>query len=379
MEQAKTFGGIRLLIGAASLVVVIAGIKAGRTILAPFMFAVLASIAGIGPVLWLKRKRVPGPIAAILVTCVLGGTIVWLGTLLVDSISQLVETLPTYQDKFAELLHRASAVLSKYGVPLPEEQSVDTSAAVTMVGNLIGGIFRSFSSAATAAVITVFLLFEAADFQTKIRSALPSAVDVGRLERVTTDVQRYLIVKTLTSAITGLLVGVLCYAMHLDLPGLWGLLAFLLNYIPVVGSIIAAVPAVCLGLLQLGWVSAAVLAVGYAIVNVGVSNFLEPTLMGRQLGLSPLVVFLSLVFWGWVWGPIGMILSVPITMLVKILLENSDDLQWIAVLMEAPRSRVSERLSERLNPEGIPRILPPQPEEDEVREKPKEKSAAASN
>ena len=182
------------------------------------------------------------------------------------------------------------------------------------------------------------LLLEAADYRVKFRAALSDTVDVGRLEKVTVDVQRYLFVKTVTSAVTGVLIWILCAVVGVDFPVLWGLTAFVLNYIPVVGSIIAAVPSVLLGCISLTWLGVLVLAIGYIVVNTAVSNFLEPTLMGRHLGLSPLIVFMSLVFWGWAWGPIGMFLSVPITMMVKILLENSDDLRWVATLMGSARS-----------------------------------------
>lgn len=215
---------------------------------------------------------------------------------------------------------------------------IDERVAVGILGGAFQGLVRSFSSVATAVVILVFLLLEAADYRVKFRAALSGTVDVGRLEKVTVDVQRYLFVKTVTSAVTGLLIGVLCYGVGLDFPILWGLVAFVLNYIPVVGSIIAAIPAVLLGLITIPLLKVLILATGYILVNTAVSNILEPTLMGRHLGLSPLIVFMSLVFWGWAWGPIGMFLSVPITMLIKILLENSDDLRWVATLMGTAKS-----------------------------------------
>ncbi|RMG41331.1 MAG: AI-2E family transporter [Candidatus Dadabacteria bacterium] len=141
-------------------------------------------------------------------------------------------------------------------------------------------------------------------------------------------------IKTVTCMITGILVGLWIWVMGMEFAVLWGFIAFLLNYIPFVGSIIAAIPAIILALAQQGFGVGLTLAIGYIVINIGVSNFLEPVLMGRRLGLSPLVVFLSLVFWGFVWGPAGMLLSVPLTMIIKILLEHSHDFRWIAVLMD---------------------------------------------
>ncbi len=133
------------------------------------------------------------------------------------------------------------------------------------------------------------------------------------------------------------------HLLGLDFALVWGVVAFLLNYIPTIGSIIAAVPAVLLAAVQLGFGRAVLIAAGYVVVNTVLGNLVEPALMGRRLGLSTLVVFLSLVFWGWVWGPVGMLLSVPLTMVVKILLENTDDLRWVAVLLDSGRA-AEERL-----------------------------------
>ena len=119
----------------------------------------------------------------------------------------------------------------------------------------------------------------------------------------------------------------------IDFPVLWGLLAFILNFVPNVGSILAAIPAVLLAIIQLGFMKAGIIVLGYLTVNVTIGSILEPRLLGKGLGLSPLIVFLSLVFWGWVLGPVGMLLSVPLTMIAKIALENSEGTKWISILM----------------------------------------------
>ena len=121
----------------------------------------------------------------------------------------------------------------------------------------------------------------------------------------------------------------------MDFPFLWGVLAFLLNYIPTLGSIIAAVPPTCVALLQLGVGPALATVAVFVVVNVLLGSLAEPHFLDRRLGLSTLVVFTSLVFWGWVWGPVGMLLSVPLTMILKIMFENTEGLQWVAVLLDA--------------------------------------------
>ena len=139
----------------------------------------------------------------------------------------------------------------------------------------------------------------------------------------------------------GVAVWLWLWLLGVDYPILWSLLAFLLNYVPNIGSIIAAVPAVLLALVQLGPGSALWAAAGYLATNVVFGNILEPRFMGRGVGLSPLVVFLSLIFWGWVLGPVGMFLSVPLTITAKIALAASDDTRWAAVLLGTGEEAVS--------------------------------------
>ena len=135
--------------------------------------------------------------------------------------------------------------------------------------------------------------------------------------------------------LTGVLVSVWLTILNVEFALLWGSIAFFLNFVPIIGSLIAAIPVVVLALLDVGLASASLIAAGYLVINVIVGNLLEPRFMGRGLNLSTLVVFLSLVFWGWVFGPVGMFLSVPLTMLVKIAFEYSPQSRWLAVLLSA--------------------------------------------
>ena len=145
----------------------------------------------------------------------------------------------------------------------------------------------------------------------------------------------YLVIKTGMSLLTGVLVSVWLTILNVEFALLWGSIAFFLNFVPYIGSLIAAIPVVVLTLLDVSLGSASLIAVGYLVINVIVGNLLEPRFMGRGLNLSTLVVFLSLLFWGWVFGPVGMFLSVPLTMLVKIALEYSPKSHWLAVLLSA--------------------------------------------
>ena len=206
--------------------------------------------------------------------------------------------------------------------------------------DLVGTTLRGVASLATdlLLVITtmVFLLLEVAGFAPKLRAAFGNRVQpLWRYARIRLEVQQYLMMKTLVSLVMGILSGIGVAIIGLDFPVLWGLTAFLFNYIPNIGPILAAIPALMLSLVQLGLPSTLLIAALFLFLHLVLGNILEPQLFGRRLGLSPLVVWLSLIFWGWVWGPIGMLLSVPLTVIARIVFENSRELRWVAALLSA--------------------------------------------
>jgi AI-2 transport protein TqsA len=179
-----------------------------------------------------------------------------------------------------------------------------------------------------------FILLEASSFPVKLRAVLdvPQAA-LPQLGRFVDTMKRYVVIQTAISLTAGILIGIMLAVLGVDFPVLLGLLAFLLNYIPNLGSIIAAIPAVLLALVQYGMGRAALVAAGYIVIYFILGNIVQPRLMGRGLGLSTLVVFLSLIFWGSLLGLVGMVLSIPITMTFKIAFESNENTRWIAVLL----------------------------------------------
>ena len=155
-----------------------------------------------------------------------------------------------------------------------------------------------------------------------------------RITHTIEEVQAYLWIKFQISLVRGICVGLMCWGATLDFPLLLGFLAFVFAFVPTIGSILAAVPGIAIALILHGEGTAALIFAGYIAIDLFFGNLLEPNIMGRRMGLSTLVVVLSLLFWGWVWGPVGALLSVPLTMVLKIALENVPDLRWIAVLLD---------------------------------------------
>jgi AI-2 transport protein TqsA len=169
--------------------------------------------------------------------------------------------------------------------------------------------------------------------------SLAHGPNIARMLSATRDIQRYLGIKTVISLITGFLAGLLCWAAGLDFFILWGIVAFALNFIPVIGSLIAGVPPMILALLVAGIPNALLVAGGYLLINNFLGNFIEPILVGRRFGISTLVVVISVLFWGWVWGPLGMLLAVPLTMVIKVILDGSEELRWIGVAISSDTPR----------------------------------------
>ncbi|MGI9258651.1 MAG: AI-2E family transporter, partial [Gammaproteobacteria bacterium] len=219
---------------------------------------------------------------------------------------------------------------------------IQPTSPMGLVANLFAGLQGLFAYFFLIIFSVIFMLLEASSFPAKLQLVLTSTEgDPAFFTRFTNGLQRYLGIKTIVSLVTGIAAGTFCAIVGLDFPLLWGVLAFMLNYVPSIGSLIAAIPPVMLALVQLGPTYAAIIAAGYFAINITIGGIIEPRVMGRGLGLSTLVVFLSLVFWGWVFGIVGALLSVPLTMTLKIALESSDRTASIAVLLgEAERVKV---------------------------------------
>ena len=332
----------RVLLTLASLIVVVAGLKAAQPILIPVFLALLLAIICSPAVFWLRAHRVPTVAAVLIVVLLLFGVLTVFGAVVGGSINGFMDAAPRYQERIDALGTSATKWLRAQGVDVGEIDTSELFQPGSLMGYLGTGLTALLSTVSNTFVVTlilVFMLLEAAGLPVKIRAALGSPdADLRRLTKAAREIQKYLGLKTAISVVTGLLIGTWVAVLGLDFALTWGFLAFLLNFIPSIGSIIAAVPAVLLAAVQLGVGEAILVAAGFLAVNVVLGNIVEPQLMGRSLGMSTLVVFLSLIFWGWLWGPVGMFLSVPLTMILKIGMENSRDLKPIAIMLDSPRA-----------------------------------------
>jgi AI-2 transport protein TqsA len=342
--------GIRVLIALAALIVIVAGMRAAAGLVVPFLLSVFLAILSGPPLAWLRKRGISRPIALLVVLSVLAFGGVGIGILIAGTINRFVSEWPVAYEPQAQQLVTdwnewiASQIQSKKWL---SNLQIEDIRNVWGAGADPGQIMGQFLAAMRAAggllsemlliiVTAIFLVAEASLLPDKLRMMSPDADRrFADLARIAEEVNRYMAIKTWISLLSGAIMAIGLKLIGVEFALLWGLLTFVLNYVPNIGSILAAVPPLVLSLLQPGggfgmfmWVL--ILTI---VTNVGTGTFLEPRWMGRGLGLSTLVVFLSLVFWGWVLGPVGMLISVPLTMAVKIALETSEDTRWLAILM----------------------------------------------
>ena len=326
-----------VLITLAAFVVVVAGVRAAEAIVVPFLLSVFIAIISAPALVWLENRRVPRWLAMLIVLGAIIVLFVLLSVLIGSSVKGFSEDLPNYQQRLSSMLAQFNTWVSLHGGNISMETVIgylNPGAAMQLVADMLNGLGSVFGNVFLIMLTVVFILFEASSVPRKLQAGFPDAEkSLGVFSAVANNVNRYLAIKTATSLVTGVMVALALAIIGVDYPILWGIIAFLFNYIPSIGSIIAAVPAILLALIQLGAGAAFITAIVYVAINVLIGSVIEPRMMGRQVGLSTLVVFLSLVFWGWVFGPVGMFLSVPLTMTAKLALESGTNTRWLAVLL----------------------------------------------
>lgn len=334
-EQAGS--GYRILLGLAAFVIIVGGMRAAQSIVIPFLIsAFLAVICG-PPLHWLQRRGLPTLLALLVVIAVASLALIIVFSIAGDSIQDFASKVPQYRASIVSQRESAVEWLTTNGIRVPEtarSRSLNPQRVMDSLTLLLGSLSSAFSNVVLVVLTLVFILLEASSLPKKLVAMSGGKTRLLQRSRTILDaVRHYVSIKTWLSLLTGVLVAIWLLILGVDYPVLWGLLAFFFNFVPNIGSILAAVPPVMLAAVQLNIRDAGLVAVGYLVVNMIIGNVVEPRVMGKGLGLSTLIVFASLVFWGWVLGPVGMLFSVPLTMIAKIVLEGSDETRWIAILL----------------------------------------------
>lgn len=337
----------------AALVIIIAGMKMGADLLVPLLLAVFIAVVCTSPVQWLHRWGLSMRMSAFLTLVVLLVFLSLIGVLVVNSFSTFVAALPDIEERLYEHYWDLLNTLAMHGVAVDPDQ---LSAIFKMdeegswIAALLGELGNLIMQSVIVGLLVIFMLFETLNFRQKVSRALENpAPSLKRFREFSLTLKRYLAVKTVISLATGGLVWLSCIIVGVDFPLLWGVLAFGLNFIPNIGSALAAIPPVLLLLVAQdgGVFQALLLASAYLAINFVLGNLIEPRVMGQALGLSTFVAFLSLVVWGWIFGAAGMLLSVVLTMTLKIALDSHPQTRWIAHFLGPGKHRTGRYLSQR--------------------------------
>lgn len=331
----------KFLILFAAFVIVISGLKMASSLVVPFLLAVFIAMI-VSPLLqWLKARSMPNAIAILLIILLILSIGLILGAVIGSSVDSFRQDIPVYSAKLAIMTEAVQQSLAQRGIQIDTQQwqsSFDPGAVMRWVGGALASFGNVMTNSVLILLTVIFILAENTRFGDKLRIARGDQSAPAWLNEFSTSIHGYLGIKAAISAVTGLLIYIWLTILGVDYAVLWGLFAFLLNFVPTVGSFIAAVPAVLLALVQLGVGSAGLTLIGFVVVNFVMGSAIEPRWMGKGLNLSPLVVFVSLVLWGWVLGPVGMLLSIPLTIMVKIALAANDDTRWISVMLGDSKS-----------------------------------------
>ncbi len=340
------------MVTAAAFVILVAGLKVAAPILAEFLLALFISVVCIPPIKWLTSHRVPQGFSILIVLVLVLSFLGFVGFLVGDSIQSFGANKALYAEKFEQNLGGIFNWFADKGLPIKsfELAALIDQYGLALVSRVVGGVNYIFQEFFIIFLSVIFILAEMSSFPVKFAKAFSDSKDkMIQINKVLDKVRHYLAIKTAASLLTGFIVSISLVFIGVDYPFLWGMLAFLLNYIPNIGSIIAAIPPIILAFVQLGPSAVLWTSLTFVFANTLVGNYLEPKFMGKMLGLSTFVVFLSLIFWGWIFGSVGMFLSVPLTMAIKIALESNPKTLWVAIML-GPED-VDEALIET-NPEA---------------------------
>ncbi|WP_270104491.1 AI-2E family transporter [Atlantibacter sp.] len=338
--------GLHMLQKLAALVIILAGIHAAADILVPMLLALFFAIVLNPLVTWFLRRGFNRTTAITIVVLVMMVGLTLLFGVLAASLNEFIALLPKYNKELTRKLLNLQEFFPFLNLHISPERMLkrmDSEKMVTFATALMTQLSGAMASIVLLVMTVVFMLFEVRHVPYKLRFALSNPqIHIAGLHRALKGVSHYLALKTLISLWTGVIIWLGLELMGIQFALMWGVLGFLLNYIPNIGSVISAIPPMIQALLFNGFYEFMLVGALFLVVHMVLGNMVEPRMMGHRLGMSTLVVFLSLLFWGWLLGPVGMLLSVPLTSVCKIWMETTVGGSKVAVLLGPgrPKSRL---------------------------------------
>lgn len=325
----------RFLITLACIVIIIAGMREASSILVPFLLSVFIAVMCGVPFAWMRGKRIPTFLAISIIIVGIFGLAFGLGAYIASSANDFFQQLPLYQKRIHILTIMIIKWLRTFHIYISERmilQYFDPGSIMNIIANLLSGLGSALTYSFLILFTVVFILIEASNYSKKISLNCFPDQSLENIEKILKSIEKYIAIKTWISLATGILVMAWLTILGVNYAVLWGLVAFLLNYIPNIGPFIAVIPPILLSSVDSGMGTAGLVLLGFIVFKL-IIDIVEPMFMGRGLSLSILVVFLSLIFWGWLLGPVGMLLATPLTMVLKITCETFDSTRWIAILL----------------------------------------------
>ena len=325
------------IINLAAVVVIIAGMVVASSIISTILLAIFISIICAHPINWMHARKIPKWLALSIVLITVTASFLLLGGIIGNTVASFSKDISTYESSLKQIVDNSITFLNSKGFDFSEvelEKILDISNIMNLTMMLLSNMGEVMGNVVLIFFIAIFLLLEMDDFSFKflaIRHGVSESLQY--LITISSNIRHYLSIMTLISLITALLIWGCLAILGIKYAILWALIAFLLNFIPNIGSIIAAIPAVLFALIQSGLPGAFWTIIIYLVINMIVGNVVAPKMLGKGLGLSTFIAFISFIFWGYILGTVGMFLSVPLTMAIKIFLEQDKKTKWIAVLL----------------------------------------------
>lgn len=338
----KSIGSIESshIVKLAALIIIFAGMIYAKPIIAPFLLALFISIICMQPITWLEKKRVPRGIAIVIVILGLISIFLAFASLIGGTLSFFLNNVSKYESTVSNITDTMIQFFNNKGFNIPKDQIsklVQPEKIVEFTTTAVKELFKMLGNAFLIFLIILFILMEFGSFSVKAKAITSGTYkSIAYFTTILQNIRHYLGIKTLVCLSIGILIYTALLIIGVDYPLLWALIAGLMNYIPNIGSIIATIPAFLFTLMQLGIGSALWTLGSFLIIHNVLGNFIEPKIMGKGLSLSALVVLLSLLFWGFILGLVGMFLAVPFTLTIKIILEQHEETRWLAILLGTP-------------------------------------------
>ena len=334
MQSGKTLQLLQVII---AVILVVAAIKSARVVTLPLAFAFLIAVLVYPLQRWLERY-LPRWLSLMIVILLLAG-LLGVGIWALELSAEIIEPkAPQYLQRTQQMIQSGQAWLQQRGVPVGESFSASGSLS-GFINEAIAGVKTLWSALGLFVLVVsllILLLLEVGEYQEKVKRSFNSSTShkiIDAFTRMNVKLRRFILVQAFTSLLTGILTGLWCLVLGVDLAFVWGLIAFVLNFVPTIGSIIAVFPPTLVALLFNGVGTGVGTLVGLALIQFTMGNFVDPRLQGRSLAISPFIALLSIIFWSWVWGIPGAFIAIPMTVSIVVLCQEFKPTRPIALLL----------------------------------------------